>query len=156
MGGFWPCRRWEGARVWKIAWTWIRGQCSLLQISPQGKCVNSKTGQMRQGRPTWTRFQGIRIEENVGEIFNFARRDWLVFLKQLENGKFCNCYIKNVINIWFLVYLYPNLNVKYIWLMFFEVMSILYFIIQHIIISLTQGRCMEMMIFMFQVLRDSP
>ena len=45
QGGFGPCRGWEGARARKIAWAWIRSQSSLLQISPQKKCVHSKTDQ---------------------------------------------------------------------------------------------------------------
>ena len=80
QGRFGPFRIGEGARVWKTAWTWIRSLSSLLQISPQRKCVHSKTGQIRQRRPTWTgchTFSGYSNSKRLNEYDNVS----FIFLK---------------------------------------------------------------------------
>ena len=84
-GGFGPCRLWGDARAWKIAWTWIRSQSSLLQISPQRKCVHSKTDQMRQ--LYWKdqmAINGILVEKNS---YLFKKHSFLIKKKKKKKWK---------------------------------------------------------------------
>ena len=71
--------------MWKIVWSWINSQFYLLQISPQRKCIHSKTDQIQQRRPTLTGCHTFskRISGRFLFLLLEIKQHWVLFALKL-------------------------------------------------------------------------
>ena len=73
------CRGLEDARAWKIAWTWIRSQFSLLQISPATDEMCSF-----QDRSDATETPNMDRHSHIFRVFELKRISWTFLFLLLE------------------------------------------------------------------------